>query len=439
MTGMPKIPAVSNFILRNATVPSCLVDDAPADISIDDDGLARMDIHVADGRIASFGPIDDQISQTAPVDLDASMLWPCFVDVHTHIDKGHIWPRKRNPDGTRSGALASTGEDRAANWSADDVRARMDFSLRCAYAHGTAAIRTHLDSTPPQHNISWPVFAGVREAWSNRITLQAVCLEPIWGYADKGFGVEIADMMVEYGGILGAVLNIQEDTDSLLDFVIGLAMERGLALDFHVDEMGDPEAKSFDNICEALIRNGYDRPVNVGHCCSLAIRPAAEIQRSLELAAKANLSVTSLPMCNMFLQGRNDGQTPRWRGVTILHELNGRDIPVAIASDNARDPFYAYGDLDVAEVFTQAVRIAQLDYPVGHWPMSVTRMPADIMGLPDTGRLKIGGPADMVIFRARSYSELLSRPQSDRLVLRQGHEIDTTPPDYRELDNVVGY
>lgn len=434
------MPDSGKLLLRNATVPSCLVDALPDGAQQNDDGLVSLDIGIENERIVTMSPTAGEPGDgPGTVDLDAAMVWPCFADVHTHIDKGHIWPRRRNPDGTRNGALSSTGEDRAANWNAHDVRARMDFSLRCAYAHGTAAIRTHLDSTPPQHGISWPVFAGVRDAWAGRITLQAVCLEPIRGYADRGFGVEIADMMVEYGGILGAVLNIQEDTDALLDFVIGLAIERGLALDFHVDEMGDPEAKSFDNICEALIRNGYDRRVNVGHCCSLAIRPEAEARRALDLAEEANLSVTSLPMCNMFLQGRTAGQTPRWRGVTALHELKDRGIPVAIASDNARDPFYAYGDLDAAEVFTQAVRIAQLDYPIGDWPMAVTRTPADIMGLPDVGRLKVGERADMVIFRARSYSEFLSRPQSDRIVLRQGRAIDTTPPDYRELDEVVGY
>ncbi|MEE2997566.1 MAG: cytosine deaminase [Pseudomonadota bacterium] len=435
-----EIPEKAKTRLLNATVPFCLTDGLRDNIEEKDDGLVALDIGIENGRIISLTPVGSGTDTTSDtVDLDASMVWPCFADVHTHIDKGHIWPRKRNPDGTRDGALASTGEDRAANWSAGDVRARMEFSLRCAYAHGTGAIRTHLDSTPPQHGISWPAIAGVREAWEKRVTIQAVCLEPIWGYADTGFGIEIADMMVEYSGILGAVLNIQENTDDLLDFVIGLAIERGLELDFHVDEMGDPEARSFDNICEALIRNGYGRPVNVGHCCSLAVRTDAEIRRSLELATEAGLTVTSLPMCNMFLQGRNVGQTPRWRGVTILHELKERGVPVAIASDNARDPFYAYGDLDAAEVFTQAVRIAQLDYPVGDWPMAVTRTPADIMGLSDTGRLKVGGPADMVIFRARSYSELLSRPQSDRVVLRDGHQIDTTPPDYRELDDVVGY
>jgi len=32
---------------------------------------------------------------------------------------------------------------------------------------------------------------------------------------------------------------------------------------------------------------------------------------------------------------------------------------------------------------------------------------------------------------------LLSRAQGDRTVLRQGREIDTTLPDYRELDDLL--
>ena len=34
-------------------------------------------------------------------------------------------------------------------------------------------------------------------------------------------------------------------------------------------------------------------------------------------------------------------------------------------------------------------------------------------------------------------TELLSRPQSDRTVLRNGVAIDTTLPDYRELDDLM--
>ena len=108
-----------------------------------------------------------------------------------------------------------------------------------------------------------------------------------------------------------------------------------------------------------------------------------------------------------------------------------------VASDNTRDPFYAYGDLDLVEVYREATRIAHLDHPVGDWPRAVTSAPAKALGL-DKGMLKVGAPADLVLLRARSWTEFLSRPQMDRTVLRAGKAIDTTLPDYRELDEVLG-
>jgi cytosine deaminase len=62
---------------------------------------------------------------------------------------------------------------RAARWNAADVRAH-ELRAESAYAHGTGAIRTHLDSIRPQDAISWPVFAELRADWKGRIDLQAV-------------------------------------------------------------------------------------------------------------------------------------------------------------------------------------------------------------------------------------------------------------------------
>ena len=44
-------------------------------------------------------------------------------------------------------------------------------------------------------------------------------------------------------------------------------------------------------------------------------------------------------------------------GCAPVHEMRQHGIPVAIASDNVRDAFYAYGDLDVPELFRDAVRM----------------------------------------------------------------------------------
>ncbi len=63
----------------------------------------------------------------------------------------------------------------------------------------------------------------------------------------------------------------------------------------------------------------------------------------------------------------------------------------------------------------QGCRICHLDRPYGSWPQAVTSTPAAAMKLPDHGRLRVGGPANLVVFRGRKYSELLSRPQYDRV------------------------
>jgi cytosine/creatinine deaminase len=60
------------------------------------------------------------------------------------------------------------------------------------------------------------------------------------------------------------------------------------------------------------------------------------------------------------------------------------------------------------------------------------------MQLDGFGRLAPGAVADLVIFRGRSWTELLSRPESDRIVVRDGRAIDAALPDYAELDDLMG-
>jgi cytosine/creatinine deaminase len=228
------------------------------------------------------------------------------------------------------------------------------------------------------------------------------------------------------------------DLDELVDHVFATAKEHGLDLDFHADETDDLAAVSLKKIAEAAIWNEFKGRILVGHCCSLARQPDREVLDTLDKVARAGLGVVSLPMCNLYLQDRRaDGTTPRWRGVTLLHEMKARGIPVAVASDNTRDPFYAYGDLDMLEVYRMATRILHFDHPVADWPRSVAATPAEIMRLDGVGILTEGGPADFVIFRGRSWTELLSRPESDRIVVRDGRAILREIPDYAELDDLM--
>jgi len=215
------------------------------------------------------------------------------------------------------------------------------------------------------------------------------------------------------------------------------AAAAGVDLDLHVDETGDPSANALSAVAEAKLATGFPGRIVAGHCCTLSLHDEAEATATIERVAEAGIAIVSLPMCNMYLQDRIGGRTPRWRGVTLLHELAAAGVPVAVASDNTRDPFYAYGDLDMLEVYREAVRILHLDHPIAGSPVAVTRSPAAIIGRPDRGVIAAGAPADLVLFRARAFTELLARPQADRTVVRSGKAIDRRLPDFRELDDLM--
>jgi cytosine deaminase len=435
MASQIKLPVAGAYHFAKARLHGSLTPGLITDQ--DADGFALVDIAVADGRIGAISPHKPGSSADA-VDLAGRIVLPAFVDCHTHIDKGHIWPRAPNPDGTFASALTTTIQDTKARWTARDLARRMDFSLRSAYAHGTKALRTHLDSDAPQDAISWPVFEEMRETWRGRIALQAVSLVVVERVRDRKWFDSLARRVAAAKGVLGVVLYMVPDLEELLDRVVATAAEYGLDLDFHADETDDEDSVSLLKVAEAVMWGNFQDKVLVGHCCSLARQPDLAVLNTLDKVARAGLSVVSLPMCNLYLQDRRtDGTTPRWRGVTLLHEMKARGIKVAVASDNTRDPFYAYGDLDMLEVYRMATRILHLDHPVGDWPRAVAATPAEIMRI-DAGTLEVGGPADFVIFRGRSWTELLSRPESDRIVVRDGAAISAELPDYAELDDLMG-
>ena len=172
-----------------------------------------------------------------------------------------------------------------------------------------------------------------------------------------------------------------------------------------------------------------------GHACSLAALPPDELAATLAAVRAARITVVSLPLVNEWTQDRDPAgrRTPRWRGVPPLLELAAAGVPVALASDNVRDQFYPYGDHDMLSVLARATQLAHLDTPYGAWPAAITRTPADAMRLPHLGRVRVGQPAHFVVFRARAYSELFSRPQADRVVVRGGRAIEARVPDYETL------
>ena len=433
---LPDFPRSPDVLLKDATVPGAMCAGGdPAE-------AVRRDILVSGGRIAGILPPGAVAPDGAGVyDMRGGLVLPAFVDIHTHIDKGHIWPRRPNPDGTWLSALLSVAADRERLWAAGDVERRMAFSLRCAYAHGTAALRTHLDGVPPQDEISWPVFAEMRERWAGRIELQAVSLVAPDNLLDRPTLRRIAERTRDFGGILGGALREHPESRQAMRNVVETAGELGLDLDIHADETGDPSSSALLHLAEAVLETGYRgrgsrRPLLRAHRADEATQ-----RKTIDKAAEAGIAVVSLPMCNLYLQDRDGtaAATPLRRGVTLLKEMKAGGMPVAIASDNTRDLFYAYGDLDALEVLREGARILHFDHPQEEawaWARTVAGAAASIAGFAYRAEIAEGAPADLILFRARS-DGVARAPASrqDRAAWGRSHRHDA--PDYRELDDLM--
>jgi cytosine deaminase len=439
-----QVPEVQRYWIRQARVPICFLSGGPK-TAVDRDGATLIDLLVHNDSIAAIEPAGAAAFAELPaIDLTSHHVWPTLIDMHAHLDKGHIVTRAENPDASFAGALQSTSEDRTHRWTAEDIKRRMEFGLRCAYVHGVAAIRTHLDSPELNHaQRSWAVFREARAEWADRILLQAVALVPIDAFRTP-YSEELADLVAASGGILGGVTRavggvhgrLLEDIDPLLDTILRLASERGLDVDLHVDESGDRAATALAHVAAAVLRNRFRGHVVCGHCCSLSVQPEGQIRRTLDLCAEAGIAIVTLPTVNLYLQDRSDGRTPRWRGVAPVREMRQRGIPVAIAGDNCRDPFHAYGDHDMVDTFRQAVRILHLDHPFADAAAMAGPVPQAIIQAGQLGTIAKGGAARFILFNARTLNELMCRPQSDRLVIDRGRRVSAELPDYGDLDGV---
>ncbi len=410
-----------NLVLANATL-------------VIDGELSQSDIGISGGKFTFIGSTPATLTDWPRIDLANRLCLPSFVDPHTHLDKGHVIGRAGAGDGTLETAIDLISKDRAGNWSSEDVNARMAFGLACAYHYGTAALRTHIDSQPDQLEISWGVFERLRNHWTDKLALYGSSLFSIAFARDAAFIDTVARRVARAGGSLGAVTFPLPDLDALLDTMFRAADRHGLSLDFHADETSDTASDTLSRIAAACLRHGMKNNVVAGHCCSLALQDASERDRTLDLVAEAEIGLICLPACNLYLQDRRfDGTTPRWRGVTAFKEARARGINVALGSDNTRDPFHPFGDLDMLETLGLGVRALHLDSPVSAWVDAVTVKPASMLGI-DAGKIAVGQRADFTIFEGRDFTEVLARREPDRIVMRDGRSMNAALPSYRELD-----
>jgi cytosine deaminase len=470
----------SDVRLENVRIPiavllsSTILNAKNVATSADDEGLVHCSVVIQGGTIASIDP-PAALSPTSSifawsalsVDCRGAILLPCFVDAHTHLIKTEVVPRLRNHSGTITEALTIESLDQPRWKACNDIRRRMEFAIQTALHHGTRAMRTHLDGSesqdPEVRDAVYEAFDTLRDEYQDKMIIQGVAnlFLPLWLTPMAKQHADTAKMhgnvvLGAYVGRLTTGSDPDPDTVAAMDALFDHAIRLGhMDCDMHIDETNDPASCALASLCESLgkaRKKGYRGKVLLGHCCALSLQSKATQKRICQQLAELKTFVVSNPSTNLGLQDRKGSKepscleipadvarTPQWRGLTLLQELREAGVTTAAASDNVRDHWYPYGDYDMLSVWAQAQAMGHLDTASseGEWADVVTTAPAQAMGL-TFGGMNAGEPADFVMFpSARRASELFARPQTDRIVLRQGKVQHTVLPSFAELDDLV--
>lgn len=390
-----------------------------------------VDLRLERGRIAAVFPSNGgaEPGDAEVIDVAGRLVIPAFVDCHTHLDKGLVGGRAVNRSGTLGEAL-QVMRDAKRGFTLEDISGRARRQIEMAVAHGTTAIRTHLDIDRAVGLRGVEALRALREELKGCITLQLVPLPHEDPVASPEF-LKLFRAAIERSDLIGGMP--PPGDRKFLDCLFDLAREFDRDLDLHVDESDEPEPLAIEEVARKTIAEGYEGRVTVGHVCALSSLPPERAREVIALIRDAGLNVITLPSSNLHLQGRGDDRSPR-RGITRVRELLAAGVPVAYASDNIRDGFNPFGNGDMLEVGLLLAHGAHMGRPEDL--VTILRMATETAGRIFSRRdgygIRVGNEADVVVLDTDDFAEpVLSRPT--RLMVFKGGRLVARNSTRREL------
>ena len=316
-------------------------------------------------------------------------------------------------------AIRLVGEAKRT-FTADDISARARRVLDLAVGAGTTAMRAHVEVDPIVGLTGIEAMLALKTEYAPALELQ------LCAFAQEGIlqspGTEaLLRRALQMGADLvgGCPYN---DTDPIMhiDIVFRLARAFGVDVDFHVDFFDEPDHLHVREIIERTRAIGWQGRVAVGHLTELAALPPVQQDEIIASLRDAGIGVICLPATDLYLMGRGDDVSPR-RGLTPVRRLLAAGVPVALASNNIRNPFTTVGTADLAHMGFLAAVAAHMGTPADLRQLveALTTHPARILRLRDYG-LVPGAHADLVVWDCDRVEEVVAALPGRVLVMRRG-------------------
>ncbi len=392
------------------------------------------DLGVEAGRLVPVGDGPGESGAAARaeqvIDLEGRLVTPPLVEPHIHLDAVlTVGQPRANASGSLFEGIAVWAE-RVKSLTVEDVATRAREVLLWQLACGVQHVRSHVDVCDPELR-ALQALTGLREELRGLIDLQLVAFpqQGIFGFPG---GPELMRTAVERGAdVVGGIPHFEltrEDGVESVKFAMALADEAGLLVDIHCDETDDDHARFVEVMVAETIRRGMSGRVTASHTTAMHSYNNAYAARLIANIARAGLHMVTNPLDNAVLQGRFD-TGPIRRGHTRVKQLLAAGVNVAIGHDSVMDPWYPLGYGDPLQA---AFMLAHLGHLSGATELPyllemVTTNPARALGV-DASGIRVGGPADLVVFDAPSAEDALRLVAPRFLVLRGGRVLARTRP-----------
>ncbi len=262
---------------------------------------------------------------------------PAFVDGHCHLDKtlmGLPWAPHAAEDSTvskietervRRGGLAMPVTERARNL------------LRRMLAHGTTALRTHVDVDSARRLEDLHAILALREAMRGTMEIQVVAFPQSGILRDPGTFELLDAALADGADLVGGIdpIGIDGDMDGHLDRVFALASRHGKGVDIHLHDRGAPGLQTIVAIAARSKAAGLGRRVAISHAFALGDAPAEDFAPVAAALAEAGVAIMT--------------HAPGAAAMPPVKALLAAGVEVFSGSDNIRDLWSPYGTADMLD------------------------------------------------------------------------------------------
>lgn len=374
------------------------------------------DIVMRDGRIADIAPgLAEATPAAARIEGDGLLALPGLVDGHMHLDKtltGLPWmPHQAGPE-----RMSRIENDKTLRGTLPPVTERAANLVRCCIAHGTTALRTHVDIDPDLGLSHVHALVAVRERFAGCVDMQIVAFPQSGVMRMPGIADLLDAALREGADLLGGLdpILIDDDLDGQLDALFAIAERRDVGIDIHLH---DPSADGLTEIAALAERTrkiGLAGRVTVSHGFSLGAADENAFARTADAMAAAGVSLVT----------HGGGAMP----LPPVKALRDRGVTVFAGNDDVRDTWSPFGNGDMLE---RAMLLAwrsgfRTDEDLAIAFDCASMAGARVLGLDGYG-LTPGDRADLFTVAAETQAEAVAqRPRrgvvvkAGRLVARDG-------------------